>query len=193
MIPFVPNLWFYSGMAWPWYLDKLALPAFFILLGALVGAIVGFLSGRVKDFLDAKKTKSAFLKGISFELGALEEQLNASLQETHQSLNRMQTQGGAAPILVGVLRTTVFSSQLGRLRDLNDSILMEIVKLYSDLGMVEGLLNQQNKCGNELLRVPSGSQTHAQLSEAMVSILRVLSEHLTGFLSRISVLRSKLP
>lgn len=189
MTPFTLILWFYSGMSLPWYADKLALPAFFI----LVGAAVGFLSGRVKDFLDAKKTKAAFLKAIGFELAALEEQLNASLQETRQSLNRMQTKDGAAPILVGVLRTTVFSSQLGRLRDLNDSILMEIVKLYSDLGMVEGLLSQQNKCGTELLRVPSGSQSHAQLSGAMVSILRVLSEQLTGFLSRIKALRSKLP
>lgn len=183
----------FGAGASPWYVEKLVLPAFFILLGALVGAVVGFLSGRIKDFLDARKTKAAFLKAIGFELAALEEQLNASLQETRQSLSRMQSQVGAPPILVGVLRTTVFSSQLGRLRDLDDTILMEIVKLYSDLGMVEGLLSQQSKCGNELLRVPSGSQPHTQLSGAMLSTLRVLSEQLMGFLSRIKALRSKLP
>ncbi len=48
---------------------------------------------------------------------------------------------------MGVIRNTVFTSQLGKLRDLDDPVIMDVIKLYSDLGTIEKILEAANEHG----------------------------------------------
>src|SRR5712692_465250 len=91
----------------PGWTDKFLLPAFFTLLGALISLFVS----EWKDHHQAKKRKQAFLRAVGMELDALKDQLIASLAEIDASLLRLQV-FGTGPYLVGVVRNTVFTSQL---------------------------------------------------------------------------------
>jgi hypothetical protein len=177
----------YAASIVPEWADKFVLPAFFTLLGALVSLIVS----EWKDYHQAKKRKHAFLRAVGMELDALTDQLNASLKEVDASQVRLRA-FGAGPYLVGVVRNTVFTSQLGKLRDVDDPVIMEVIKLYSDLGTVE----QVRDAVNELGKVYSATTSDVQKSVAQSrvhSALVVFTEEGGKFLKRIQNVRAKLP
>jgi hypothetical protein len=177
----------YAPGVLPGWTDKFLLPAFFTLLGALVSLFVS----EWKDHHQAKKRKQAFLRAVGMELDALTEQLNASLKEVDASLIRLQG-FGTGPYLVGVVRNTVFTSQLGKLRDVDDPVIMEVIKLYSDLGTVEKILEAVNEHGKLYSATTSDVQKPVARSRVNSALL-VLKEEGGKFLSRIQTVRPKLP
>jgi hypothetical protein len=97
------------AQALPWWADRLVIPAIFVLLGAGIGLGVG----QIAAWLERRRTKRSFLRAIRLELMGLQEQLQASLDETEGSKERLQRNVPTIPHLVGTLRNTVFTSKTG--------------------------------------------------------------------------------
>jgi hypothetical protein len=93
---------------------------------------------------------------------------------------------------LGTLRNTVFATQLGKLKDLDSPLILDVVKFYSDLMVLERMLEEQGKLSNELTK-SVGSQSQAQLSSALMSVLTALQNKISGFIGRVQSLRRELP
>src|SRR5690242_6210249 len=122
---------------------------------------------------------------------SLDQQLQASLYYVTESKARLENnQPGRWPQLVGTLRMTVFTTQLGTLKDLSDPLLMEIIKLYSDLPILQQMIERLN-----VEATPPGDVGMQKLMSQQVRVLSVitaLSVQLSGFLSQIHALFPKL-
>jgi len=130
------------------WLHELAIPALFTLLGAGIG----FFTGELRDDRKAKRDKRAFLQAIGMELDALGKQLDASLHEVRDSTDRVRGNSQTGPQFAAALRTSVFTSQIGKLRDVGDPLLIEIIHFYSDLGTLEKTVETANDVGAEFSR-----------------------------------------
>lgn len=159
-----------------WWEDRVIIPAIFLLLGA----IVGFLSTRVSVWLDRRRAKRVFLEAVRLELAGLLDQFGASLAEVEGSINRLQRREPSPPQLVGTLRTTVFTSQLGTLEDLSDPLLVDIVRFYSDLPVLLQVITSLNGQAQDLRSRDDGSAQQAQRIGQILSIVLVLNEQLNG-------------
>ncbi len=171
----------------PWWLDRLTMAAF-----TLVGAGIGFAAGRFKDWLDARAAKQAFLRAIRLELVALREQLEASLTEVNAGRVRYATNIGSPPQFAVTLRTTVFSTQLGKLKDLSDPLIMALVKFYSDVPRLERIIDLLNRKSGEAFKAATGDQQTA-VAKDILSMVQVLSEDLSGFIRQVDRLLPRLP
>jgi hypothetical protein len=172
----------------PWWAERLVIPVVF----ALVGAGIGFGTGQITAWLERRRTKRSFLQAIRLELIGLREQLQASLDEVEASIERLQKNVPIPPHLVGTLRNTVFTSQLGRISDLSDPLIIEIIRLYSDLPVLLQIIGALNQHSAELSK-DDGSAQQAQRIRAVLSIVIALSIQFKGFLTRIQGLAEKLP
>lgn len=162
------------------WLDKFALPAFFTLLGAFVSLLVT----EWKVYREAKKRKRAFFHAVGMELDAVKEQLETTINEIDASMRRLQS--------FGTVRNVVFTSQLGKLRDVDDALLMEVIKLYSDLGSLEKMFGAANETSKVYTETTSDVQKPVARSR-LNSALRVLKEQCELFLRRVQTVKSKLP
>ncbi len=171
----------------PWWLDRLTLAAF-----TLVGAGIGFAADRFKDWLDARAAKHAFLKAIRLELVALREQLEASLTEVDAGRSRFAANKVSPPQFAATFRTTVFSTQLGKLSDLSDPLIMALIKFYSDIPMLERIIELLNRKSGEAFKATTGVQQTTVIVE-ILSMAQILREQLSGFLRQIDRLLPKLP
>lgn len=109
---------------------EIGIPAFFVVLGAALGAGLSFLVSQrhekekaMREEQKAKQDKESFLRAIGMELDALGKQLDASLEEVTGSKERVEAGGKTGPQIAAALRTIVFTSQLGKLRDVDDPLL----------------------------------------------------------------------
>jgi hypothetical protein len=178
--------------AQPWWIEKLAIPGFFILIGAAVGWIVT----ELREKCQAHRSKRSFLRAIGLELDAICVQLDSNRKAVDESLNRLQS-GGGAPHFAGVPRRTVFDSQFSKLRDVDDPLVMEVILLYSDIGALDQMVAKLNEDGTELSKLTSDvTMSSAYLVPArsrVMSALRVYKEESGKYLERIVKLREKLP
>jgi hypothetical protein len=172
----------------PWWVDRLLIPIIFV----LVGAGITFATAQIAGWRERHRAKRAFLQAIRLELRGLEEQLQASLKEIQDSKARLERGVAAPPHLVGTLRTTVFASQLGRISDLSDPVIFEIIKLYSDLAIVPQVVEALNQHSKELSK-DEGIAQQAQKIRAVLSIVIALTLQYEGFVHRIRNLISALP
>jgi len=170
------------------WLREFAIPAFF----TLFGATLGFITSQIHDARKAKRDKEAFLRAIGMELDALGDQLDASLHEVKGSVDRLN-HGDTAPQFGGALRTSVFSSQVGKLRDVDDPLLIKIVHFYSDMGTLQQTFEIVNGIGSEYNRAVVASGERDKVRSRVLSGLRVLQEQISGFATRLRALRAKLP
>jgi hypothetical protein len=171
------------------WLHELAIPAFFTLLGAGVG----FFSGQLADDRKAKKAKTAFLHAIGMELDALEAQLDGSLPEVKAAHDRVAGRSQTGPQFALALRTSVFASQIGKLRDVGDPLLIEIIHFYSDLGTLERVFEGANNTSREFTRADIFSGEQDKIRPRLVSTMIELQNQMNIVLTRLRVLRRKLP
>ena len=176
----------------PWWIEKLLIPGFFI----LIGAIVGWVITELREKIQARRSKRAFLSAVGLELDALIAQLDSSVKTVDESLNRLET-GGGPPQLAGVIRRTVFDSQLSKLRDVDDARIMEVILLYSDIGTLDQVVAKLNEQSAELVKLSSNVTTSSvyviPARSRVMSALRVLKEESGKYRRRIATLREKLP
>lgn len=184
MVPAAPTL-----QTLPWWGDRLVIPAVF----ALLGAAITFATGQMTARRQRRRAKRAFLQAIRLELRGLEEQLQASLKELQGSKDRLDRNVAAPPpILVGMLRTTVFTSQLGKLSDLSDPLIYEIIKLYSDIPVLLEIIGALNQHSKDLAK-DDGMAQQARRIKIVASIVTALILQCDGFVGRIRNLIEKLP
>ncbi len=179
------------------WLREFLFPALFVILGAVLGALLTYFTSRLSDDRKANRAKESFLRAIGMELDELSDQLDASLQEVMGSTARVE-RGGTGPQFAAALRTSVFTSQIGKLRDVDDPLAVEVIHFYSDLGTLQQIFESVNEQAVELNRAPrvvaiEAMQFRAALTSQLKSTLSVLEEQISSFGTRLNRLRAKLP
>jgi len=173
---------------------EFGIPAFFVVLGAWVGLLASQYLEKQKAKRDEEKArhdKESFLRAIGMELDALSDQLDASSLEILGSVERAKS--GAGVQLAAALRTSVFTSQLSKVRDVADPLMVKVIHFYSDLGTLQQVIEGVNNTSAEMnsAEIASGPRLGAQTR--LLSTLRVLQEQLASFSKRLRELRAKLP
>lgn len=171
------------------WLREFAEPAFF----TLFGASLGYVATLVRDERKAKRDKQAFLRAVGMELDALSAQLDASLTEVRGSTDRLQGGASTGPQFAAALRTAVFVSQVAKLRDVDDPLLISVVHYYSDLGTLQHVLEIVNGLSAEFGRADTFSGQKDSVRPRLLSSLLVFQQQLVGFKARLMELRAKLP
>jgi len=172
----------------PWWIERLLIPAVFLLLGS----VITFMVGQFTTWWNRRKAKFTFLRAVRLELLGLREQLEASLTEVEGSKQRLERGTPAPPQLVGTLRTTVFTSQLATVSDLSDETIIKVIQFYSDLPVILQMIETLNRNSAELSK-DDGSAQQAQRVRGVLSIVITLGVSLAGFIKRIHDLVGKLP
>lgn len=166
---------------------EVAVPALFTVLG---GAL-GFFTSQFRDDLKARRAKESFLRAVGMELDALSIQLDDSLREVKESTERVKI-GSTGPHFAGKMRTAVFKGQIGKLRDVDDKLMIELIHFYSDLGTVEQAFYASNDCSAEYSRTTSDVQRPIAQGR-LLSTLIVLQQQIVMFTGTLGKLRAKLP
>jgi hypothetical protein len=65
------------------------------------------------------------------------------------------------------LRTSVFTSQVGKLSDVHDALLIDVIHFYSDLGTLQQVFDGVNELGVEFNRTDRYSIQMATLGEGL--------------------------
>jgi hypothetical protein len=177
------------------WLRELVIPAIF----TLFGAALGFLTSQINDWFKAKRDKKAFLRAIGMELDTLSVQLDEwgrAVKDSLESLN-----GGAlnGPQYSAGLQTLVFSSQLSKLRDVDDPLLAEVILFYSELGALEPSIKIVNDTSSEFTRAEASDWlepkhgTKDPIRPRLLSSLSLLQRKISTTSEKLRKLRAKLP
>jgi hypothetical protein len=101
--------------------------------------------------------------------------------------------GGEGPRYATSLRTSVFTTQIGKLRDVADPLLIEVIHFYSDLGTLEEVFQGVNDVSQEFREPETGYGQKKVIQGRLISALTVLQERISTFGNRLRDLRAKLP
>ena len=182
----------------PWWIERILLPGLFLILGAFIG----FAGTWVRDAIEASRAKKTFLKAIRRELMGLQSQIAGSIEEVTTALEKLFS-SHHVPVFAMSFGTIVFSSQLTKVRDVHDPLVLEIIELYSVLPSLEhigALLNQVSTEARALKAPPAPGGPDSVSDEGFLvalsrvaSACQVLLERLKPIYSRISKLVSTLP
>jgi hypothetical protein len=117
----------------PWWLTHIAGPILFTSFGAALGLVLG----RLKDWLDDRKSKKVFLKAIRVELSVARGHLEGTLKDATEARDKLHQQEYVALHLATVFQTGIYSSQIGKLKDVFDPLVIEIIQFYDRLSNLE--------------------------------------------------------
>jgi hypothetical protein len=109
-----------------------------------------------RDDQEAERVKKYFLIAIGMELEALHGQLDASLEQVTKSIELITKGEGIGPSYSIAWRTTVFSTQVGKLRDVADPLLIEVIHFYTGFQVLEQIRELVNDLSADY--VTSGSK-----------------------------------
>lgn len=171
------------------WLQELVVPAFF----TLFGSGIGFAASQIRDYFEARRAKKAFLRAVAMELDALSVQLVDWDRAMKDATAKLQSGSLYGPQFAIVPRTTVFSSQIGRVRDVADPMMIEIIHFYSDLSLVQHAVKILNDDSAEFSRAEHFHGSKEQVKPRLMSSLKSLQEQIPGFGKRLKALRDKLP
>jgi hypothetical protein len=169
-----------------WWVTSLAIPAFFVVLGATVGLVFG----EIKDWFKEKRTKRAFLKAVSIELSALKSTLEQAIEYIEGLMVLVQV-NGHAPQLVPRWGTSVFGTQLGKLRDVADPLVVQVIETYMMVSVIERGFAQANHDSQNFASAKPGNEK-ATAQSRLNSTLRVLNEEITKTTPKIADILLKL-
>src|SRR5437879_8028850 len=159
------------------WLREFAVPVFF----TLFGAALGYIATLIRDERKARRDKQAFLRAVGMELDALSDQLDASLYEVKGSTDRVGGGSATGPQFAAALRTAVFTSQVAKLRDVDDPLLISVVHYYSDLGTLQHILEMVNDLGAEFTRADGFSGQKETVRPRLLSTLIELQNQISIF------------
>jgi len=171
----------------PWWVSNLATPAFFTSLGAALG----FLFGEIKEWLQSRRSKKAFLTAIAVEVG----ELKTALEHTGKTavvLEKRLRESGHAPQLGLFWVTTVFDTQLGKLRDVADDLLLQTIETYAMVDRTKGIVAAMNEDSRIYVSAKPGNEK-AEAQARLRSDLLVLKEETDSTVLKIQALMQKLP
>ncbi len=171
------------------WLREFVVPVFF----TLFGVALGYIATLMRDERKARRDKQSFLCPVGMELDALSDQLDASLYEVKGSTDRVMGGGATGPQFAAALRTAVFTTQVAKLRDVDDPLLISVVHFYSDLGTLQHILEMVNDLGAEFTRADAFSGEKENARPRLLSALIELQKQISIFGNRLRALRDRLP
>lgn len=174
----------------PYWLDHVAVPIIFTFFGALLG----FAFGRLRDWIEDRKTKTAFLKAIRIELSTIRENLKGSLKDTLE--NKEQFEKGEHKVIhaVTAFLTTVYSSQLGKLKDVSDPRVIDAIRFYGNLSNLERVRSYFASASFDLVRLTENEAAkEAGIIVVYGSALNEVIKRMTDLLPDVDSLIEKLP
>jgi hypothetical protein len=171
----------------PWLRDVFS-PAIFTTLGAALG--LG--ASLILDEWKAKRAKRAFIRGVGMEPDALSDQLDVSYHAVIDALEKVKKQDGC-PYFAAALRTSLFTNQVGKISDVADPLVVDVIVFYSDLDTLRQCFEGVNKSSDNYnpAQVPSGEKDLAR--NRLMSALTVLRDQIYAFADRLRKLRERLP
>jgi hypothetical protein len=150
-----------------------------------------------RDDKEAARVKPTFLRAVAMELDALSDQLDSSYHIVREGNARfLPRESGVkvSPHYTLALRTAVYSSQLGKLKSVDDELIISIIHFYSDLGTLEGVLAGATEISDEYNRLSASGADAARtpLRGQVESVLMVLEEELKISCQRLRKVREKV-
>jgi len=135
-----------------WWVDRIVVPISF----TLIGALLGFASGRLKDWLDDRKAKKIFLRAVRVEMSALRDHMDGTLKDATQARDELNKGIPVALHLSTVFQTGIYSSQVGKLRDIFDLLVIEVIQFYDKLANLERVKSRVTEVSFELATNAAG-------------------------------------
>lgn len=163
------------------------IPAFFTVLGAAVG----FFFGQVKDRLQARQNRNAFLEAVCTELRFIKTNLEDAEKFAETLVVKLQLTG-YAPQIIPKWGTTLFNTQLGKLGNVADKLVAETVQAYALVGQIDRIVESVNYHSREYVSANAGNEK-ADAQSRLKSSLMVLGEEITKAVPKLHALIQKLP
>jgi len=174
----------------PWWLDHIAVPVLF----TFFGAVLGFVLGRLKDWLDDRQTRNIFLKAIHVELSVVRKHLEGTLQDATNVRDELDKGVPVALHLGAVFQTGIYSSQVGKLKQVFDPTVIEVIQFYDKLANLERIKSRLTVVSFELT---TGAKGDADAEMAMAAhyctTLDEVIKRLNQLLPEVEALIRKLP
>jgi len=171
----------------PWWVEHLAVPIAFTLLGA----VLGFVLGRINQRLDARKSKKNFLKAIVVELRALRDHLKLTKTTADGALADFVNGKSELVNFTDCYQMTIFSTQFGKLADVSDERTLNAIELYSDIGAAQSLKDRLSREGMEIVQLEPGPLRETRVKYYFTG-LKHLSDIIAMALEKIEKLLPKL-
>ncbi len=173
----------------PWWVDRFAVPVFFTFFGVLLG----FAFGRLKDWLDEHKAKESFLRSVRVELLTIRDHLQGTLKNATENIESLKKGNRNVVYLVTSFHTSVYTSQLSKLRDLSDPRVFEIARFYDDLSNLEKIKSHHSSASFDLTRLteqdtPKEGPLVGLYTSALNEIVRRIEGLLPAANTRIAIL-----
>jgi hypothetical protein len=174
-----------------WWLDRVVMPAFLL----VVGAALGFGAGRINDRWNARKMKKAFLKAIRVELATLRDHLSGTLEDATEARDALQKGIRKALHLATSFQTGVYTCQVGKLRDVFDPLVLEVIRFYDQLSNLERVKNHIYKRSFDLAASTESSadKKEQSLARDYLSSLNEAIKRINTLLPISEALINKLP
>ena len=170
-----------------WWVNGLVIPAFFTVLGAAVG----FFFGQIKDWLQSRRNRNAFLQAVGTELRFIKTNLENAGEYAEILVVKLQV-AGYAPQIIPKWGTTVFDTQLGKLGNVADKLVSETVQAYAAVGQIDRIIESVNYHSREYVSANAGNEK-AEAQSRLKSSLMVLGEEITKAVATLQKLIQKLP
>jgi hypothetical protein len=174
----------------PWWLDHLLVPIVFTFFGALLG--FGF--GRLKEWLDDRKTRGAFLRAARVELLTIRGHLEGTLNDATEYKESLERGERRVLYLVTNFQTTVYTSQLGKLKDVSDPRVFEVLQFYDKLSNLQRIKSHQTSASFDLAKLTEQDlQKEGPLVTLYSSGLNEVIKRINELLPAADSLVAKLP
>jgi hypothetical protein len=170
-----------------WWISGLVIPAFFTVLGVAVG----FFFGQIKDWLQARQNRNAFLEAVGTELRLIRQNLEDAGKYAEILVVKVQV-AGYAPQIIPKWGTTVFDTQLGKLGNVADKLVIDTVQAYALVGQIDRIIGFVNDHSREYVRANAGNEK-ADAQSRLKSSLMVLVEEIAKAVPTLQALIQKLP
>lgn len=174
------------------WLQDFVVPAYY----TFFGAVLGFAASQVKDFIDSRRYRKSFLKAIRVELTTLHQHLAGTLTDVTEVINVMKAGEKKALHLSTTFQTGVYNSQLGKLRDVSDPLILEVIRLYDQLSNLERVKAHVAKRAFELAALTnSGTDLEHEnpIASDYESSLKEVQKRISKLIPDTDNLISKLP
>jgi hypothetical protein len=177
-----------------WWLDRVfATPAFLVLFGAALG----FGAGRINDWCNARKMKKAFLRAIRVELTTLRQHLSGTLKDASEARDDLLQKGIRKALYVATsFQTGVYTCQVGKLRDVFDPLVLEVIRFYDQLSNLERVKNHIYRRSFDLAALTGSNadkEKEQPLAKDYISSLDEAIKRIKTLLLESEGLISKLP
>jgi hypothetical protein len=114
-------------------------PLWLPILYTAFGAFLGFVLTRLKDWLDERKMQRRFFAAVRAELIQMNEHLEGTLRDATENKENLDKGERRALHLLTKFQRGVYDSQIGKLNDVSDQHVIEIVQFYDKLSNLESV------------------------------------------------------